>query len=630
MGRVIASLLRPDRHSAPPLILCLFLTLLAFNGRWLPPITLASLQSDYAGVHMLLEMIAIAISAMVFGLGWSLRRQPDNILSVIVGAGFLAVAIIDTFHALSYLGMPVLVTPATPEKAINFWLTGRGLTALALLSVGLTRRGNLSPLVSDAVFLLAGGIVGLSGWIGFYHADWLPRTFIPGQGLTEVKIGTEYVLMAMLALATFGILWRQDQDHRYSHLWLAAGAWTLALAESFFTLYASVSDLFNLLGHLYKAAAYLMIYKALFAKGVSAPYAELARERARLRSLLTSIPDLIWMKAPDGRYLACNPAFEEFFGAREAEIINKTDYDFVPQDLADFFRRKDKEAISAHGPSINDEWVTFANDGHRALLETLKTPVYTRHGELLGVLGIARDITARVQAERSLEVANQNLEQFAYVASHDLREPLRTISSYVTLLERRYSDKLDDEGREFIGYVRDGAKRLNGMVLELLEFSRIGRAPDAGEAVVLDQVIADALAGLTLAIKESRAEITLDGPFPTIRGSRSEMLRLFQNLIGNALKYHRPDQAPAVTIRCRRQKDDWLCTVEDNGIGIDPQYFDRIFGIFQRLHTRDKFGGNGIGLAICKKIVEHHGGKIWVESQPGQGCRFQVSLPAED
>jgi len=254
------------------------------------------------------------------------------------------------------------------------------------------------------------------------------------------------------------------------------------------------------------------------------------------------------------------------------------------------------------------------------------------------IVGTVQDITARRQAEESLrrqaeELARSNteLEQFAYVASHDLREPLRMIASFIDLLARRYGDRIDKDGLDFIAFAREGAARMDRLVLDLLDYSRIGRICQPMQPVALDGVLTRVCRGLALKIVEVGAEIVPPVPsLPTVIGDASELTRLLQNLIGNALKYRDPARPLRIELTAVRHGQEWVIAVADSGIGIDPQYFDRIFGIFQRLHTREAYEGTGIGLAICKKIVERHGGRIWVESTPGVGSVFRFTLPAAD
>ncbi len=235
---------------------------------------------------------------------------------------------------------------------------------------------------------------------------------------------------------------------------------------------------------------------------------------------------------------------------------------------------------------------------------------------------------AELQAKTAeLARSNAELEQFAYVASHDLRQPLRMISSYVTLLERRLGDQLDETAREFIGYAVSGVKRMDALIMGLLDYSRVGRGNEAFTLVDLGESIAAARANLCLNDGEE-ATVLIDADMPRVHGVPSELIRLFQNLIGNAIKYRHPERLPHIRISAQREGNDWDIVVRDNGLGIDPAHAERIFGMFQRLHGEGEYEGTGIGLAICRKIAATHHGRIWVESQEGQGSCFHVTLPA--
>jgi PAS domain S-box-containing protein len=255
-------------------------------------------------------------------------------------------------------------------------------------------------------------------------------------------------------------------------------------------------------------------------------------------------------------------------------------------------------------------------------------------GNTTGFIGICRDITERKRAERKLKEtleelgrSNQELEQFAYVASHDLQEPLRMVSSYTQLLARRYKGKLEPDADEFIEFAVDGSNRMMAMIQALLTYSRVGTRGKEFELTDCEDVLSKALSNLQVAIEEKGAEVTHD-PLPTILGDDTQLLQLFQNLIGNAVKFC-DEEHPSVHVSAKEQDEDWLFSFRDNGIGIDPQFKDRIFVIFQRLHGKGEYKGTGIGLAVCKRIVERHGGKIWVESEPGKGATFYFTIPTE-
>jgi signal transduction histidine kinase len=230
-------------------------------------------------------------------------------------------------------------------------------------------------------------------------------------------------------------------------------------------------------------------------------------------------------------------------------------------------------------------------------------------------------------AENAAELARSNteLQHFAYVASHDLQEPLRMVASYVQLLARRYKGKLDNDAEDYIAFAVDGATRMQALINALLSYSRIGTKSKAFQLTDCDEILRAALKNLQLAISDSQATIT-SRRLPTVLGDATQLEQLFQNLIANAIKF-RGDKAPVVRVSAEQQGNEWIFSFRDDGIGIDPQYFERIFVIFQRLHSKEEYPGTGIGLALCKKIVERHGGRIWVESQPGKGADFRFTIP---
>jgi signal transduction histidine kinase len=243
--------------------------------------------------------------------------------------------------------------------------------------------------------------------------------------------------------------------------------------------------------------------------------------------------------------------------------------------------------------------------------------------------GVERRRAELALEERAHDLARSNadLEQFAYVASHDLQEPLRMVASYVQLLERRYKDKLDDNARDFIGFAVEGVTRMRRLIEDLLAYSRVGTRGRAPLPVDVAAVVAAAEKNLERAIADSGAVITRDALPPEVPADEGQLVQVFQNLIGNAIKFRREDP-PRIHVGARREGDDWILSVRDNGIGIESEYFDRIFVIFQRLNPREIYPGTGIGLAITKKIVERHGGRIWVESTPGAGSTISFSIPA--
>ena len=342
-------------------------------------------------------------------------------------------------------------------------------------------------------------------------------------------------------------------------------------------------------------------------------------------------PDLVSIsRLNDGMFVSVNKGFTEITGYKEEDIIGKTSLEInIWKDLED--RRMIVEELQATG-EVRD---------YEARFITKKGEIYGLMSasiiELDGVphiLNITRDITERKRAEQALVKksedlarSNADLAQFAYVASHDLQEPLRTITRFVQLLEKRYHGKLDQDADEFIGFVVSGTKRMQQIIDDLLAYSRVNTRREPPHIMKIDDAIQRAMQNINYVQEEAGGTI-IYGEMPSIIADETQMTQLFQNLIGNALKFH-GEEAPRVEISALRKGDDWIFSVRDNGIGIDPQYKDRIFEIFQRLHTCEEYPGTGIGLAIAKKIVERHRGHIWVESQPGEGSTFNFTLPVD-
>ena len=328
-----------------------------------------------------------------------------------------------------------------------------------------------------------------------------------------------------------------------------------------------------------------------------------------------------------GVIMLVNRETERLFGYTREELLGQSIELLVPEPLRGNHpghRGNFHAAPRARAMGAGRDLYGRRKDGTEVPVEIGLSPVEIE-GDFFIVASVV-DISARKEADAELRRSNEELERFAYVASHDLQEPLRTVTSYVQLLARRYDDVLDDAGREFIAYAVDGAKRMQTLIQDLLAFSRVGTRGGAMEPIDLEPVVGATLDGLGAAIAESGAEITRDA-LPSVLGDEAQLRQLFANLLGNALKF-RGDERPRVHVGARRRGARWELTVRDNGIGIEEEYFDRIFVIFQRLQLREAYPGTGIGLALCKKIVERHGGRIHVESTPQVGSTFYFTLLA--
>jgi len=638
--------------SAPPVLWWWLagLTLLLLFGQALPGVKFFSSPQEYAVLHTLMEMAPIAISAMVFSLAWSLRRLGDNNHRSLLGAAFLAVCIIDAGHTLSYFGMPDLVTPNGTDKAIHFWLAGRYVAAFALLAVALLPRNRCSPMVCQSI-LAAGLTVAALVWlVVLAFPEWLPRSFVLGKGLTAFKIGAEYLVAGIFALATV-LLWRQARKTGSEDLyWLAAGAWVHGLAEMYFTLYGDVTDIFNLVGHVYKAISFIFIYRALFSAGVLAPYAELDRKSANLEAVINTIPDILFEFDERGTYLDVRvPRSQALIRPRE-DILGKTVFEVLPEEAAKILMEVLEEAREKGFSHGRVSRVDIA--GEPRWLELSASPK-GEGGRTYVVL--ARNITERMLAQRMLESYSQRLEhevaertaalsvakeaaeaasvaKSAFLAnmSHEIRTPLNAMmgmtylirGSGVTPEQAERLDKIDLSGRHLL-------EILNA----ILDLSKI-----EADKLVLDETVLriEAVLANVVSMMQERAqakglqlEVDSQAPASPLLGDPTRLQQGLLNYVGNAIKF---TERGRVVLRSRIVEDtadDVLIRFEvhDSGVGIPAEALPRLFSSFEQADnsiTR-RYGGTGLGLVITKRLAELMGGGVGVESTPGLGSVFWLT-----
>ncbi len=356
----------------------------------------------------------------------------------------------------------------------------------------------------------------------------------------------------------------------------------------------------------------------------------LRESEEKFRALAENSTDCIMRFDRDFRHLYVNPIVEDQTGIPPEQFIGKTHKELgFPEDLVAIWDEATGKVFLSGEPGRiefrlpSDIWIDW-----------LLVPEFGPGGEVHSVITSARDITDRKRAEEKLKEmmnklaqSNTELEQFAYVASHDLQEPLRMVVGYLQLLERRYKEGLNQEAGEFINFAVDGARRMHRMIEDLLRYSRVGTRGEVFGAVSLEEVVQEALEDLRLAVEESGAKITVDS-LPVVQGDFSHLVQLFLNLVGNAIKF-RGKAAPKIHIGAKREGGSWVFFVKDNGIGIPRESTDRMFQLFQRLNDPDEYSGTGMGLAICKKIVQRHGGEITVVSKVGKGTTFSFTIPGK-
>jgi PAS domain S-box-containing protein len=349
--------------------------------------------------------------------------------------------------------------------------------------------------------------------------------------------------------------------------------------------------------------------------------------RSQLSAIVEASRDAIYAYDLNGIVQTWNPAAEELYGFHADQIIGHSSDSIVPPDRQTELREIFAAAGNTANVLRNLETIRMRRDGtvFPALLTI--SPILGPTGKTVGLSVIARDVTEQKRAENELRRANEDLAQFAFSASHDLQEPLRTIHIYSELLSESLGELVQGQPEEYLGYLQNAATRMENLVRDLLTYTQITRVDAPLEETDANATLAEALANLGGSIAESGAAITCD-PLPTVRIHGTHLRQLFQNLIGNSLKYRSEDRPSAVHVCARREAGTWIFTVRDNGIGVQAEYKKQIFGLFTRLHAASHSSGTGIGLALCQRIVERIGGRIWVDSEFGQGSDFHFTLPA--
>jgi light-regulated signal transduction histidine kinase (bacteriophytochrome) len=338
------------------------------------------------------------------------------------------------------------------------------------------------------------------------------------------------------------------------------------------------------------------------------------------------MPQIVWTASPEGHLDYFNQRWYEFSASAENPSANSSFVSLLRAEDALRWQADWQTAIR-DGGTFRAEYQFWDQEGQcwrwfmgRAV------PIRNETGTILKWIGSWTDIDEQKRSEDELRRANQDLEQFAYSASHDLQEPLRTVQLYGEILATRFADALPEKGREYMGFVRAGAARMETLVNDLLSYTQLARLESPAAQIDTNEEAAMAVGALAGTIEETGAKVIIE-PLPPVNVHAAHLQQLFQNLIGNALKYRSKERGPVIRVSARRARDEWEFAVSDNGIGIDAQYKEKIFGLFKRLHTSDEYPGTGIGLAICQRIVERYHGRIWVESRLGEGSTFYFTLP---
>lgn len=565
--------------------------------------------------HVTAEVFSSLVGILVFVVAASTYRFSRNDYLLVVGAGYFWVAMVDLVHMVAYKGMNILPGDSA-NPATQYWLVARGLEAVALAVAPVFLRHRVRPMVAFLSFAVL--VVAAEEAI---RQGVFPVAYIDGVGLTDFKVAAEYVLMAAYGLA-WVLVWRHRADLPPGLFPLVTLSFALTIAaEAHFTAYVGVYDFANQMGHILKICSFWFLFLGTVRVTLVDPFSAMAQDA----NTLQAVPDPTLVIARDGRVVTANAAAWSALG-------QWCDLATGSRAFAGAAGAAVAEALAAGRPLAAGTQVLTLGD---AFYDLSVTPIQGReHGDAAVV--VLRDVTSRVLAERdkeaalrALERSNRELEQFAYVASHDLQEPMRQVASYVGLLERRYHDRLDGDARDYIGYAVEGVVRLRSIVEDLLQFSRAAHGPLTLEPASSRAALDIALAAVAQRAADTGADIRAPAVMPAVLACPHHLAEVFRHLIDNALIHSQPGRAPRVSVEVARAGPEaWAFTVRDNGKGIDAAYHSLVFELFKRLQTRDHHAGNGIGLPLVRQIVERHGGTVTLESAPGEGTAVTFTLKA--
>jgi hypothetical protein len=621
-------------------------------------------RHNYNLFHSLADGVSIVIASCTFLIIWTSRRSVDNHYFLYAGIAFLFFAILDLMHLLGNKGMGIFSEYGNLGPA--FYIASRYLLSISLIIAPLFITRKLNTTLMFTAYTLATSLILLSilSWRIF------PVCIVEGVGLTPFKVISDYIICLIL-LSAIGLLLVNRRAFDAGVLWKIVSSLVLAIATGLtFTLYTDPFGVTNLFGHAFQISSFYLVYLAfietilikpqeiLFGKlqqneetltknlqQLDRANVELKKTEEQLRlalaraeegdrllsALMEYAPEGITMIDAEFNVTRVSRYGQELLGHPQGNKI--TADGAVQKDIFDAdgetpLAFADLPLVRAvrGGEIVKDTEIVQVNDrGVRLPLLCNAGPIRDGDGKVIGGIVAWRDISDHKRVEEALRRSNQELQQFAYAASHDLQEPLRAIIGFLQLLQDRYSDKVDEKGQSYIERTVKAGHRMQRMIKDLLNLSKVSNGETKFAPANLNQVVQDVLESLQTIVLEKKADIRC-ADLPTLEVDAAQMRSLFQNVILNGLRYN---ESPQPVIEIGSLVHDNLCRIfiRDNGIGIPPKFHQRIFMVFQRLHTDREYAGTGMGLALCKKIVERHGGTIWVESEGNEGATFYFTLP---
>lgn len=522
---------------------------------------------SYLAFHNVVEFFSIMVSLSIFGVGWFTHDQTGDRHALFLSAAFMVIGLMDFLHTLSNAAMPAFITPNSSNKSIQFWIAVRFFAACAFLGSAYVSAESKSQWLSRTnLMTMSLVITGSVFTVVVFFPSFAPVMFISGLGLTPFKVVSEYVIIFLLVLASIAYWKRMTRTQDRLLLYFVSSFIMSIFSELTFSTYVSVFDTYNVLGHIYKVVAFLLIYWSIFIAAVKAPHKRLMETRGKLQE----------------------------------EVIE---------------RRRVEAEIRMHRDHIED------------LVKQRTVELESSNQEL------KRENTERKQAEAALnertvqlENANKELESFSYTVSHDLKAPLRAIDGYSRMMLKKCGSTFDEEATRMFNVIRSNTAKMGLLIDDLLSFSRVLRERMNLSEIDMNRLVSEVWEDIRAANQERELQLKAANIMPGY-GDLTLIRQVLFNLISNAVKFTKNRKPGTIELSSYMESDNVVYCVKDNGVGFDMAYYDKLFGIFQRLHGDEAYEGTGIGLAIVQRIVQHHGGRVWAEGKVDEGATFCFTLP---
>lgn len=602
---------------------------------------------EYLVFHNIIEAFSGAVSFSIFGIGWYSYNLSRDKRSLFLGVAFLGIGILDMMHALSYMGMPAFITPNSVNKASSFWIVARYFTAISFFASAYIFNNNDRPMrwISKKILSLINAIIVGLFFVGYiYFPSYLPAAFVEGVGLTPFKIYSEYIICIILLMTFFAYYWRRKLSNTRIYYYFMSGIIVSLFGELSFTLYASVYDTYNALGHIYKLFAFLLIYHGLFKSAIEEPYVHVLEStrlqrdaEERYKILFNSGNDAIFVVDIDkhgnpGKVINVNDVACKIYGYTRQEFLNISPAQF---DEPKIFK---KNAIPAIKNLINEgkstfETVHLTKEGKKIPVE-INASIFEMNGKKL-IFSIARDISERKKTENRLKELDLLKDEFLTITTHELKTPLIPIKSQAQLLLAGDYGKLTTEQKEAIAMILRNEESLNILTAELLDLVKMksNKLVISKKRTSLLNLVNEVVSDLMTFAKENHIELNIEykDHVPDLMIDEQKIRQVINNLLTNAIKFTNEGGKVIIKVDNTPKSVDML--IKDTGIGIAEENLSKLFTPFFQVDSSlsRKYRGTGLGLATSKGIIEAHDGKIWGDSNGlGKGSTFGFSLPIKN